>query len=296
MKIDLYSNNTRHILENSKIDYDCVSIGNEFCFYKMKKNIDYNIEYFDDFVKRGKEIRILTPFVSNEHFDSLVKMIDEIYLKYHDNISFIINDFGVLGYINKNFCEIKKLYIGQMLNYSLEEYLWNDVMLQGENSEVKKIWKMDVFANEELLQYFKSNFKIKGIVLNNFSNREQEVSLLNTLDMEPIVVLNYHVMAVSRVCNTVKFFDIKAGENCENLCDNDLNIDLDRIYDIENISIRYRDASVEIKERAKNWIVRGNILVNKYNYDNYEGLSNATVRIDFKDFFRTDVGNFIERR
>jgi hypothetical protein len=156
--------------------YDCIGIGSEFCHNILPHLLD---EIDDNIIKilKRKKVLIYTPLLTDPIFESFVKKLARFMQKL-DDIEIMLNDFGLLNYLNYNFPHIKK-GISRPLSIDL---------VRMNNKEVYKFvkeYKISSIETDEIdfLPKFKNrNFKIylriplKFIGLSRFCPYERKIT------------------------------------------------------------------------------------------------------------------------
>jgi len=156
--------------------YDCIGIGSEFCHNILPHLLD---EIDDTIIKmlKRKKILIYTSLLTDPIFESFVGKLVRFIQKL-DYIEIMLNDFGVLNYLNYNFPNIKK---GILRPLSID-------LLKMNNKDVYKFvreYKISSIETDvvDFLPKFKNrNFKIylriplKFIGLSRFCPYERKIT------------------------------------------------------------------------------------------------------------------------
>ena len=105
MKLELRISNYDLLDEYLKKDVNIIGFGDEYCEWAIF-NVPCLKNLVERVIKAGKRVRIVTSFTTNECFESIVQLLEELSL-ISEEIEFVVNDYGVLQYLHKK--EINKL-------------------------------------------------------------------------------------------------------------------------------------------------------------------------------------------
>jgi len=86
--------------------YDCIGIGSEFCHNILPKLLD-ELDVSTLNILKRKKILIYTPILTDPIFDGFIEKLKKIVMEL-GNIEIMLNDFGILNYLNHSFPNIKK--------------------------------------------------------------------------------------------------------------------------------------------------------------------------------------------
>lgn len=261
MKLELRISNYDLLDEYLKKDVNIIGFGDEYCEWAIF-NVPCLKNLVERVIKAGKRVRIVTSFTTNECFESIVQLLEELSL-ISEEIEFVVNDYGVLQYLHKK--EINnKIIIGQMLNHSLEEYLWSDEIIERENEKVKNSWLYSNFGNESVIKYFKEKYHIIGGIFNLLPFGKKSAEVMQKANMQVNFSEKYYTMAVSRKCHQGKFYGIKPGKECQKCCKQPFVACLEKTYAIHDITEKFCKPSTEVLNKVQDWIVYGNAIYHSY--------------------------------
>lgn len=260
---------------------DIISIGDDYCPWKLRSIKNY-VEISKKVIEAGMKFRLVTSFVPGNSFDEINKMIDKI-SEISDEIEFVINDYGVLSYLKSMGKLPKNVIIGQMLNHSLEEYLWSKEMISEEELKVKDNWLLSNYANKMVIDYFKENYNLRGIIINCLPYGQKSAEIIQSNGVEVNFVEKLYTMAVARKCHCAKFYNKTPGQKCESLCNECFRASLNQVYKIGTDDIKYGIPNDDVKNRVQDWIIFGNAIYHKYPDDlnlDIKKYENATMIIN----------------
>ena len=141
-------------------NYDTIqsfSIGHESCIIKFFKVIQQTDLL--DFVRRqkeaGREIRIITPFVPEQHLDEMKEVIKSICKEecFKDSV-IIVNDFGLMSYIHK-IDENRKMCLGRSLLFSFDYAPWGHKIYENEPEKIQKVVAQINFYDDEKMEFYR---------------------------------------------------------------------------------------------------------------------------------------------
>lgn len=262
MKTEIRVYNTEFMDDMIKLKPEIISIGDDYCPWKLKSVKNYK-EIAEKVIAAGIQFRMVTSFIPENSFDEVIKMIETIEV-ISDDIEFVINDYGVLFYLKANGKLPKNVIIGQMINHSLEEYLWSKDMVSEEQPKVKDNWLLSNYANKVVLDYFKQNYNVKGVIVNCLPFGQKSARIIEENGISVNFVDKLYTMAVARKCHCAKFYNKKPGDNCEALCNECFIANLNQIYKIGANDEKYGEPSEDVKNRVQEWIIYGNAIYHEY--------------------------------
>jgi len=263
MKVELRISDFHKFDETLKLDAEIIGIGDEFCPWKLY-NINNLYNKIHEILSLGKSVRIVTSVIPANIFSRVVDLIEEIG-KISEHMEFIINDYGFLSYVTEHkLLENHKIVIGQMLNHSLEEYLWSDEVVSEETDKVKNNWLLSNFASEEVLNYFKNCYRVKGTIVNQLPFAQRSADIIKSHGMEISFVDKYYTMAVARKCHTSMYHNLKPGVSCNFMCNHKLMGALEKIYTIADMSKKFVAPDQDIMDKTQNWTIYGNAIYMDY--------------------------------
>lgn len=261
MKLELRISNYDLLDEYLKRDIDIIGFGDEYCEWAI-----FNVPKLKEVVKKtleaGKTVRVVTSFTTKECFENTVRLIEELGL-ISKEIEFVVNDYGVLQYLHKKEID-NKIIIGQMLNHSLEEYLWSDEIIKQESEKVKNSWLYSNFSNESVIEYFKEKYHIAGGIFNLLPFGKKSAEVMQRANMQVNFSDKYYTMAVSRKCHQGKFYEIKPGKDCQKCCKNPFVACLEKTYAIHDIAEKFSIPKSEVLYKVHNWVIYGNAIYHLY--------------------------------
>lgn len=262
MKKEIRLTNLDLLEEILNCDVDIISIGDEFCPWRLYHIKNY-MEIVKKILKKNKRVRINTSFISSKIMNQTLTIIEQL-MHLSEDIEFVMNDYGVLNYLKQNKMLPKKVIIGQMLNHSLEEYLWSDEVVSEETEKVRDNWLLSNFASKYVLNYFKDNYNVKGIIMNYLPYGQKSADIIKENGVEINFVDKYYTMAVARKCHSALYYNVQPGEVCSEPCHKKLVISLENTYTIENMDQKFISPETAVKDKVDGWIVYGNVIYYPY--------------------------------
>ncbi|MDS0527091.1 hypothetical protein NNC19_15470 [Clostridium sp. SHJSY1] len=262
MKKEIRLTNLDMLEEVLNLDVDIISIGDEFCPWRLCHIKNY-MGIVKKILSKNKRVRINTSFIPSKAMEQTLVIIKQL-MSLSDDIEFVMNDYGILNYLKQNEMLPKNVIIGQMLNHSLEEYLWSNEVISEEAMKVRDNWLLSNFASKHVLNYFKDYYNVKGIIMNYLPYGQKSADIIKENGIEINFVDKYYTMAVARKCHSALYYNMQPGETCSEPCHKKLIISLEKTYTIENMDQKFISPETEVKEKVEGWIVYGNVIYYPY--------------------------------
>jgi hypothetical protein len=264
---------------------DVVSIGNEFCSYRFP-SIDDLMSMIDMCNAAQKKWKIVTPyFPRTSEFNRILDIIKQIIDKY-ENVDIVANDFGFLDKINELIKKGKSIQvtIGQMLSYSWEEYPFSCAALQKEIDFYKKTWRLNVFLQSDVIEYFSNMYNFNSIELNYLPLSLQSMDYFLDKNIDVEFVEKYFPVSATRNCHVARYNKKKPFQkNCAVLCRDKVYVGkLKQRIDLDAMGRGYKELPDNVKAEFPTLYVFGNSICNKYNEPlDVEKLSRGTVLMKY---------------
>lgn len=145
---------------NTSKKYDEIqafSIGHESCIIKFFKIIQQPT--LQNFIKQqknaGKQIRIITPFVPEQHIDEMKEIIKKICsIKEIKDSVIIINDLGLMSFIHR-IDKDRHMCLGRSLCVCFDYAPWGCKIYENEQAPIQKIVSQVSFFDDEKMAFFK---------------------------------------------------------------------------------------------------------------------------------------------
>ncbi len=257
MKTILKVNNREHLLEALQSnEIDAIYLGNEGCFYKLG-NLDELKEYFQRIKDGNKSIYYATPIIQQSHLEEMKYHINTILDWGIDYIN-IINDLGLLYYLGNYKKNPISIYLGRLLNRSIQSCPWSDHITRNENIYIKNVMLSNT-ANMQILVDYLEDFSVKGIEGNLTIGQTESFNQLKNKGFKLAVNFDYIYVTSGRICTTSYYLKRKPPE-CTSYCDDPLEIEFSRIRDVFNLKETYFE-SHEAQKLFGKMSVTGNIVM-----------------------------------
>jgi hypothetical protein len=205
VRVDNISDTFRYC--NSHIDE--IGIGNEGCILKIPK-----VEELSNLAAGTKKrVKLVTPFIAQCHLAAMKKLINEI-VEQKLNIILVINDWGILYYLQTLDTSNIEIIVGRFLDWSYSLVPWGKNILRNENAQtVQYAMQSSLFDNTKLLLLKK--MKVVGLELNASKENLEFSSKLNELGFSMYIHYGYNIMATTRAC---PFRKMNEEQNCTEDC------------------------------------------------------------------------------
>ncbi|WP_113672049.1 hypothetical protein [Vallitalea guaymasensis] len=164
MNIEIRVNTIEEAYTLMESQVNIIAVGNENCVYKVPK-YDEIRDLVNEARNNNKKIRVVFPKTPNIHFDNMLELLEKIA---NLDVLVTINDYGLM-FRAKDIKLMNGFAIGRVLAFSLlTSSPWYDLLVEGENQEIKKAlatsnmdstYKLDFVktlgANEIEIEYLK---------------------------------------------------------------------------------------------------------------------------------------------
>lgn len=290
MKMELRLCNIEKLDTWLNSEFDIISIGDEYCPWKLL-SIENVKGVVEKIIASGKELIIVTSFVASAAFEKIINIIKDA-KAVSDKIKYVINDYGLLVYLKDNKILSKNIIVGQMLNHSLEEYLWSEDVVKEETKKVKNNWLMSNYSSSRVIDFFMREFNIEGVIFNKLPYNQEGARIAKRCGCSIYFMDKYYTMAVARKCHAAKYNNLCPGHGCDKLCNKPLLGSLEKIYTIDNMSQKFVIPTEDVLEKTKNWIIFGNAVYKEYPYPlilKYSDYTDDMVIIMSQKYYDNDI-------
>lgn len=209
-RIEIRVNNISNALKYSNYEINEIGIGNEGCLLKIP-----SFEQIEGIVNAtDKQVKLVLPFVPQNHIIKVKNLLNEI-VKRKLKMSLVINDLGVLSYLQTLDISNLTIMIGRFLDWSYSLIPWGENILRNENSEVLQYAMQSSLFDNKKLKLFK-NMGVKGIELNATKKNMELSSSFDNCDLHTYLHYGYSILATSRAC---AYRRMKHSFECISDCD-----------------------------------------------------------------------------
>lgn len=198
--------------------YECsiISMGSDSCPYCLP-SIDDIDEAYDKVAKAGREFKLVTPVIFQKHWSMFLEYLDQVVKKF-PNLRLVINDYGVLNYLNGIGYDMKNVSVGHVLSYIYEECPWFSYLLDGEGDFLKNSEEITVFdtpGNLSVLKEFgigEVETCLMPFAITSFYGFWKTGFKVNAMvDMIPFTY--------GRACHGARYYEKTVGNDCFEVCD-----------------------------------------------------------------------------
>lgn len=242
---------------NMLLDSECqrISFGSEGCYYLLPAE-DEMREMIISAKEKNKIFKLVTPKVPETAYAtvlSLINVLDE-----YDNTEVTINDWGILSRLN---LKKVKIYIGHMLNWTMESCPWHKNIMRDEIETIKHLGEALNFDCNYKIQMLRK-YKVSGIETDYHKSAESSFENLEKNGIEIITHYNVISLSFSRTCPTAKYHELTFPD-CVEFCRNEEKIDisLSKLWNSDETGQHYLKVDEDVKELCQfkidgNWIFK----------------------------------------
>lgn len=248
---------------SEKLGLSSYCFGDEFCFYKFR-----TLVCLLDAIKRlslkKMKIYVTVPIIQQSHLDECIKILSDL-LDINDNITFVLNDLGIMYYLAESHSDKHyQVLLGRLLNKNIESCPWNEHIIRNENKYIKDVMYTNSAYSHMTIEHLKQ-FKVIGVAGNITPFQVRSYHDLRENNNKIASYYDSVYVASSRVCMTLKAVGQKVG-NCIELCEKCIEIELDSIKNVSDFTTSlYEDRKV--KNMYGSLYVLGNTVFKKYDQE-----------------------------
>lgn len=216
-------------LNNSEI---VLGIGTEGCINKFnhitKKIINFKNECG---FPLQNPVKIILPKITEYYNQNTFRLVKEAADTY-DIEEIVINDFGSLFKINKEFPDRFKIIIGRTLIRCLEYVPWIDHLISPvEDPALIENIRMPTILHKAKIELFKK-WNVYGVELNPTTAVFKYFDQIKSTGFKIYMHKNSFIAAIGRTCPVVRY-NKKKPIGCHNLCDTLINAEINKIWGVE---------------------------------------------------------------
>lgn len=211
-KVEIRVNNIADAMTYAKYEIDEIGIGNEGCILKVPaiEQIDALLSTID------KPLKLILPFVPQKHIEKVKEFLKKI-VDRKRKISLVINDLGVLFYLQTLDTRNIEIIVGRFLDWSYSLVPWGGNILRNETSDVFQYATQSSLYDDKKLALLKG-MKVTGIELNATTRNIEVSSEFKKAGFALYVHYGYNILATSRACPFRRMEDkIQCSEDCSTL-------------------------------------------------------------------------------
>lgn len=240
-----------------------LGIGSEGCVHKFLFETNKLFERVgEDKSLLDLKYRIVSPRIPLKYMDQVLIAIRKMILTL-DIDSIITNDYGLMYRLRKMENIETPIILGRTLIRSIEYVPWHDYILRDEEKNIRDAILLPNIIHTEKIILFK-NYNVKGVELCATKNNAQSIKLLKKEGIASYIHYNSIIATVGRTCPTMRMEQRKIGD-CQELCDHVLDVNLNRIWGINNLL--YVEPTKESRKFIPPYKCIGNILYYDSNID-----------------------------
>lgn len=246
-----------YVLFNMLLESECkrISFGSEGCYYLLPSEPKLR-EMVVAAKRKNKIFKLITPKVTEAAYTavlSLIKVLDE-----YDNTEVTINDWGILNQVK---LKKAKIYIGHMLNWTMEACPWHENIMRDEMETIKHLGEVSNFDNQYKIEILRK-YNVLGIETDYHESAKESFVNMEKNGIEIFTHYNLVSLSFSRTCPTAKYHNLTFPA-CVDLCRDEEKIDisLSKIWDSNETGQHYLETDEDVKNLCRfkidgNWIYR----------------------------------------
>lgn len=280
-------NNAYKYSNNEYIDY--IGLGSEGCIHNLPTIEDLK-KFFSNV--KDKKIKIIFPFIPQKYLEHTKVLIDEI-LETKKSVDFVLNDYGILNYLNKLNYTDGDLILGRFLEQSISLCLWHKNLIRNEKEVVSKSLINSSFLHKAKMDFFK---KMGINTIESTYLPEFEFSFNEFIRQGFSVSVHYNnsTVAFTRACHTKRHFNGNCYCRNDKNCERNIELNFYKKWNIDNVekvinSLDVYEADQVVKQNYHTLHVYGNVLYKKLDND-YQKIKNSKVdNLILDELFVEDV-------
>ena len=225
MRIDQLNFNTTETYNNIA----AFSIGHESCIIKFFKVIRNQalLEFIKNQYKLGKQIRIITPFVPEQHLEEIKNLIPQLCQEeYFQNSVIIINDLGLMSYIHR-IEPMRQMCLGRNLLACFDHAPWGHKIYESEPPHIQKVIAQVSFYDDEKMDFFKQ-YHITEIEANLTKGSTDSLKEIQKAGFKVNIYQSSFLYGIQRSCYIRRYNTDQTCNGTE--CDSSEQLELDKLW------------------------------------------------------------------
>ncbi len=232
--------------------YNSFSIGHESCiikFFRIIRNPQF-LYFLKEQKKKNKQIRILTPFVPQQHLLEMKAILNQLLREeVFDESVIIVNDLGMLYYIHQ-LDPKRKICLGRTLVFSFDFTPWGELIYANESRAVQDVIKQ-VNIYDDIKIIFYKRFNVMSLETNITPNTLDSLIKVKNAGIDIFVHKEFYLYGIQRSCYIRR---LSSACRCDNVkCDQSREISL---------ASQWEESDIFLNDAAKYFptplILRGN--------------------------------------
>lgn len=210
------------------------SIGHETCAVKFLQVTcqKSHLDFLEAQRQRGKEIRIVTPFIPQLYLDAVKERLQALFQQEcFTNSVVIVNDLGLMCYIHKE-DPARRVCLGRSLLFSFDYTPWGEAMSASESEAVKAVVRQVNFWDDEKLAFFR-RFHVTEIEANLTAGTRDSLKKIQEAGFKVNVHKGSFLYGTQRSC-FVKRFSRNPDACCEMECEGLERLELSELWEDAN--------------------------------------------------------------
>lgn len=181
--------------------FNSFSIGHESCILKFFRIIQD--PQFVNFLKKqkryNKQIRILTPFVPQQHLLEMKAVLKQLLREdiFSESV-IIVNDLGMLYYIHQ-LDPKRKICLGRTLVFSFDFTPWGELIYANESRAVQNVIKQVNFYDDIKITFYKQ-FNVMSLETNITPNTLDSLMKVNDSGIDIFIHESLFLYGIQRSC------------------------------------------------------------------------------------------------
>lgn len=225
MRIDQLTFNTIGAYNN----IEAFSIGHESCIIKFFKVIRDQVllEFIKNQYKLGKQIRIITPFVPEQHLEEIKDLIFHLCQEEcFQNSIIIVNDLGLMHYIHR-IDPTRQMCLGRNLLSCFDHAPWGHRIYESELPHIQKIIAQVSFYDDEKMDFFRQ-YHIAEIESNLTEGSTDSLKEIQKAGFKINIYQSSFLYGIQRSCYIRRY---NADQTCNGTeCESPELLELDKLW------------------------------------------------------------------
>lgn len=252
---------------------EIIGVGSEGCVHDCMRKVSQLMGVVEKKLSHEISYRIVTPRIPEKYMVSMLNLLSEIASQVKIN-SIVVNDYGLLYYLNKNCIMYGDIILGRTLIRTLADVPWNNLFLETESLEMRESMLQANIMHLEKIELFKK-CNVKGVELSPVKVNENIMANLQKMGLQCYVHYNSEIATIGRTCPRLRMRKSKA-EGCVLDCDESIELEFSQPYSLTKIDSK--SASVyPVLYNINNAIYhKGNV------FDNFDYLRSNGIIFDYR--------------
>jgi len=247
---------------------EIVGVGSEGCAHDCIRKLQQLLNMAEKEFLKKISFRIVTPRVPEKCMVSILNLLFEIAKRVKVD-SIIINDYGLLYYLDNHYLPLSNIILGRTLIRTLADVPWYNLFVETESLETRKSMVQANIMHLEKIELFKK-YNVQGVELCPVKANENIIADLQKTGMQCYVHYNNEIATIGRTCPRLRVNKSKA-EECAIDCDEAIKIEFFQPYGLSKLDSEIANI-YPLMYNINNVIYHSGNVYDKFNYQRSDGI------------------------